>query len=127
MRSEKSGITPVMTNMTTYSFGDIVLVPFPFTNQVITKKRPAVIISSGAYNRQRPDIILMAVTSQMQSANYFGDMTISQWQQAGLLKPSVIKPIFTTVEKALVLKKLGSMSDNDRKELEKAIQTIIGE
>ena len=127
MCSEKSGITLRMTNMTTYSFGDIVLVPFPFTNQVITKKRPAVIISSGAYNRQRPDIILMAVTSQMQSADYFGDMTISQWQQAGLLKPSVIKPIFTTVEKGLVLKKLGSMSDNDRKELKKAIQTIIGE
>jgi len=69
----------------------------------------------------------MAVTSQMQSANYFGDMTISQWQQAGLLKPSVIKPIFTTVEKGLVLKKLGSISDNDRKELKKAIQSIIGE
>ena len=113
--------------MTTYSFGDIVLVPFPFTSQVITKKRPAVIASSGAYNRQRPDIILMAVTSQMQSANYFGDMMISQWQQAGLLKPSVIKPIFTTVEKGLVLKKLGSMSDNDRKELKIAIQVIIGE
>ena len=113
--------------MTTYSFGDIVLVPFPFTDQVITKKRPAVIISSRVYNRQRPDIILMAVTSQMQSANYFGDMTISQWQQAGLLKPSVIKPIFTTVEKGLVLKKLGSISDNDRKELKKAIQSIIGE
>ncbi len=113
--------------MTSYSFGDIVLVPFPFTDQVITKKRPAVIISSRAYNRQRPDIILMAVTSQMQSANYFGDMTISQWQQAGLLKASVIKPIFTTVEKGLVLKKLGSISDNDRKELKKAIQSIIGE
>jgi len=113
--------------MTSYSFGDIVLVPFPFTDQVITKKRPAFIISSRAYNRQRPDIILMAVTSQMQSANYFGDMTISQWQQAGLLKASVIKPIFTTVEKGLVLKKLGSISDNDRKELKKAIQSIIGE
>ena len=116
-----------MTNMTTYSFGDIVLVPFPFTDQSTTKKRPAVIISSEQYNRQRPDIIIMAVTSQMQSANYFGDMTIRQWQQAGLLKPSVIKPIFTTVEKRLVLKKLGSMSNDDRKELKKAIQTIIGE
>jgi len=63
----------------------------------------------------------------MQSADYFGDMTIRQWQQAGLLKPSVIKPIFTTVEKGLVLKKLGSMSNNDRKGLKKAIQTIIGE
>ncbi len=113
--------------MTTYSFGDIVLVPFPFTDQSTTKKRPAIIISSDQYNRQRPDIIIMAVTSQMQSADYFGDMTISQWQQAGLLKPSVIKPIFTTVEKGLVLKKLGSMSDNDRKALKRAIQTIIGE
>lgn len=113
--------------MTTYSFGDIVLVPFPFTDQSPTKKRPAVIVSSDPYNRQRPDIIIVAVTSQMQSADYFGDMTISQWQQAGLLKPSVIKPIFTTVEKGLVLKKLGSMSDNDRKELKRAIQTIIGE
>ncbi len=113
--------------MTTYSFGDIVLVPFPFTDQSTTKKRPAVIISSDQYNRQRPDIIIMAVTSQMQSADYFGDMTIRQWQQAGLLKPSVIKPIFTTVEKGLVLKKLGNMSNNDRKEIKKAIQTIIGE
>jgi len=34
---------------------------------------------------------------------------------------------FTTVEKVLVLKKLGSISDNDRKELKKAIQSIIGE
>ncbi len=113
--------------MTTYSFGDIVLVPFPFTDQSTTKKRPAVIISSDQYNRQRPDIIIMAVTSQMQSAEYFGDITISQWKEAGLLKPSVIKPIFTTVEKGLVLKKLGSMSNNDRKELKNAIQAIIGE
>ena len=69
----------------------------------------------------------MAVTSQMKSADYFGDITISQWKEAGLLKPSVIKPIFTTVEKGLVLKKLGSMRGKDRKDLKKAIQTIIGE
>ena len=113
--------------MTTYSFGDIVLIPFPFTDQVITKKRPAIIISSKAYNQQRPDVILMAVTSQMKSADYFGDITISQWQEAGLLKPSVIKPIITTIENGLVLKKLGSMSDKDCKDLKKAIQAIIGE
>jgi mRNA interferase MazF len=28
-----------------YSFGDVVLVPFPFTDQSGTKKRPAVIVS----------------------------------------------------------------------------------
>lgn len=36
-----------------HSFGDVVLVPFPFTDQSGTKKRPAVIASSSAYNTGR--------------------------------------------------------------------------
>ncbi len=36
--------------MTIYNRGDVVLVPFPFSNQTIMKKRPAVIISSDVYN-----------------------------------------------------------------------------
>jgi mRNA interferase MazF len=50
-----------------YSFGDIVLVSFPFTDQSAAKKRPAVIISSPAYNDAQPDLIIMAVTSQMRN------------------------------------------------------------
>lgn len=34
-----------MLPTTGYSFGDVLLVPFPFTDQVGTKKRPAVIIN----------------------------------------------------------------------------------
>ncbi len=34
--------------MTGYKFGDILLVPFPFTDQSTTKKRPAVVVSSSA-------------------------------------------------------------------------------
>jgi len=40
-------------------FGDVVLVPFPFTDQTTTKKRPAVVVSSDAYHRDRPDVILI--------------------------------------------------------------------
>ncbi|NEP30889.1 MAG: hypothetical protein F6K38_05180 [Moorea sp. SIO3B2] len=36
--------------MTTYNFGDIILVPFPFTDQTTIKKRPTVIISSNTYS-----------------------------------------------------------------------------
>jgi hypothetical protein len=35
-----------MPNTTAYSFGDVVLVPFPFTNQTASKKRPAVVVSA---------------------------------------------------------------------------------
>ena len=113
--------------MTTYKFGDIILVPFPFTDQSTVKKRPAVIISSDDYNRYRPDVVIMAVTSQMRSADYFGDIAGKEWQQAGLLKPSVVKPILTTVEKGLVIRQLGRISNDDRSELMTTLHTILGE
>ena len=62
--------------MTSYSFGDILLVPFPFTDQSATKKRSTVVISSDRYNRQKPDLIIMAVTSHFSSSLNFGEMPI---------------------------------------------------
>jgi mRNA interferase MazF len=115
-----------MQTMTAYEFGDIVLVPFPFTDQTAAKKRPADVVSSGAYDRNRPDVILMAVTSQGH-ALHFGDIAVKDRQQAGLLKPSVIKPIFTTIEKGLVLSKLGRLSQEDRAALKEALQSILRE
>ena len=79
------------------NFGDIVLVPFPFTDQTTTKKRPAVVVSSDAYHRDRPDLILIAVTSQVRPTANVGEATITRWQEAGLLRPSVVKPVHATV------------------------------
>jgi mRNA interferase MazF len=62
--------------MTGYEFGDVVLVPFPFTDQSATKRRPAVIISSPAYYRVRLDLIIMAVTSQRLTASALGDVVV---------------------------------------------------
>ncbi len=38
--------------MTNYERGNIILVPFSFSNQATTKKRPAVVISSNSYNKR---------------------------------------------------------------------------
>jgi mRNA interferase MazF len=84
--------------MTRFEFGDIVLVPFPFTDQSATKKRPAVVISSPTYNAARPDLVIMAVTSQLRPSETFGEVIVNQWREAGLLKPSAIKPVITTIE-----------------------------
>ena len=50
--------------MTSYRFGDVVLVPFPFTDQSATKKRPAVVVSSVAYRTDHINLILMGISSQ---------------------------------------------------------------
>ena len=54
-----------MPSTTNFSRGDIVLVPFPFTDLTTTKQRPGLIISSDAFNASRDDLVLLAVTSQL--------------------------------------------------------------
>lgn len=39
-----------MATSSRFSFGDVLLVPFPFTDQTGAKKRPAVVASSHGYN-----------------------------------------------------------------------------
>ena len=109
-----------------YEFGDIVLVPFPFTDQSTTKQRPAVVVSSASYHDARRDLILMAVTSQLHRAGTFGEFFVHDWQAAKLLKPSTIKPVLATIEQALVLKTLGRLSTRDRQGLREAITTLFG-
>ena len=116
-----------MPPTTGFSFGEIVLVPFPFTDQTAVKRRPAVVISSAAYHQARPDLILMAVTSRVRGERTVGEVVLQHWQEAGLIKPSVIKPILTTVETHVVLKKLGHLSPQDQQALKTVLATIMGE
>lgn len=57
-----------------FDFGAVVLVPFPFTSQAASKKRPAVVVSSRTYNRTKPDIVVMAITSQLRASSAFGEV-----------------------------------------------------
>jgi mRNA interferase MazF len=115
-----------MPPTTGYSFGDVILVPFPFTDQSASKKRPAVVVSSDAYDASRSDLVLMAITSQFGPRLAFGESSVTEWKKAGLIKPGIVKPILTTVEKTLVLKRLGHLQPVDKKALRQALQSILG-
>jgi mRNA interferase MazF len=68
----------------------------------------------------------MAITSRIKPSSSFGEVMISEWETAGLIKPSVIKPIFTTIEKGLVIRKMGTLHEKDHQVLKRALQTILG-
>jgi mRNA interferase MazF len=48
--------------------GDVVLVPFPFSDLSATKVRPAVVVSGSSYHCSEPDLILAAITSSLAAA-----------------------------------------------------------
>ncbi len=69
---------------------------------------------------------VMAVTSQVREPLQFGESLIKRWKSAGLLKPSVVKPVIATLDRRLVIKRLGSLCDEDLRVLDERIETIFG-
>ena len=114
-----------------FEFGEVVLVPFPFTSQAASKQRPAVVVSSRAYAVERPDVVLMAITSQLRPSPapmgiHWGEVWLSDWQAAGLIKPSAVKPVLATFEQRLVIKRLGALAEADAEALHAALAQILG-
>jgi mRNA interferase MazF len=114
-----------MPSTTAFEFGDIILVRFPFTDQSAVKQRPAVVISSDAYHRARPDILIMAITSQARSRPALGEAPIRHWKKAWLIKPSVFKPLLATVERTLVRRHLGQLEPEDLRVLRELLPTLL--
>ncbi len=54
-----------MPSTTSFSQGDVVLVPFPFTDLSAIKQRPALVLSPDRSNKVRPDLVVAAITSQI--------------------------------------------------------------
>lgn len=107
-----NGIMTKMRSIITYKKWDIVLVPFLFTNLKSTKKRPALIISPDKYN-SGADLVIMIITSNISSFGRTGDYIIQNWKESGFPKPSMTRMKFATIEKSIVIKKIGRLHKND--------------
>ena len=68
----------------------------------------------------------MAITRQVRQPLGFAESLIADWQTAGLVKPSVLKPVFATIEQRLVVRTIGSLAAADLKALRETIVQVIG-
>ena len=87
--------------------GEIYLCQFPFASGVAGKMRPALVL----FDLQH-DAVICRVTSVFHSGIL--DITQNDWQQAGLLKPSVARlDRLVTAERNIFLKRLGIVSGRE--------------
>jgi len=106
--------------MPEFSFGEIVLLEFPFTDGETLKKRPALVLA----DTKDGDLILARITSQVYKSVY--DVPVNNWQQAGLKLASVIRlHKIATLESSLVIKKMGSLSTTDLRKVKEKIRSIL--
>jgi mRNA interferase MazF len=50
---------------------------------------------------------------------------IDGWQTAGRLKPSMVKPVFATVEQRLIIRRLGALKAEDQGALQRVIAELL--
>lgn len=110
--------------MTAYSRGQVVLVGFVFSDESSRKLRPAVIVSSAAYQRGRLEVVVAAITSNVRR-RLFGDHPIAAWSEAGLLFPSVATGILRTVKRAMIDRRLGSLPQADLEAIDRALRRSL--
>ena len=102
--------------------GDVVTAYLPGVSE--TKRRPAVVISTVAYNKARPDVLLALITSQIEKADNEFDAPIYDWQEAGLKLPSAMRSFLFTKPVRDVIK-IGHISAADWPEVQPRLKLAI--
>lgn len=93
--------------------GDVVIVPFPFTDRQATKRRPALVCSSASFNGSAKHLVLAMITTAVHG-EWPGDVAIRDLATAGLPAPSIVRWKLFTLDAALVLRRAGALSEGDR-------------
>ena len=102
--------------------GDVVLLDFPGIQK--TKRRPAVVVSSSVYHRQRTDIIVGLITSQIGAATAATDHLLQDWALARLRQPSAYRTFLVTG--SAISSRIEELSRRDWTSVIKCLRLAIG-
>ena len=105
-----------------YKSGDVVLLDFK--GAAGSKRRPAVVVSSELYHKQRPDLILGIITTHLAAATASTDCILADWSAAGLRAPSAFRA-YLTMAVPSVVRPIGHLSDRDWKAVSERVRLAI--
>lgn len=98
---------------------DVVKVPFPFTELPFTKRRPAVVLSdSAAFSfSETPAKCVLAMITSSKHKPWPLDTPLTSLKAAGLTQDSLIRLKIFTLDRSLILAKIGVLSQKDTETL----------
>ncbi|HLF76529.1 MAG TPA: type II toxin-antitoxin system PemK/MazF family toxin [Dehalococcoidia bacterium] len=107
-----------------YLVGDVVLVPFPFTDLSEIRVRPAVVVSSEQFNQTSSDVTVAMITSQPRLGPT--DWGLRDWVDAGLRVPSWVRSRLITLDQALIRFSPGSLTPRDVDAVKQRLRLALG-
>lgn len=103
----------------------ICLVPIPFTDLHSFKRRPVLVLSNNEYNR-KDDLIVSAITSNINYNDYSIKIEQKNMETGKLLKTSMVRfDKIYTIHKSLIIKEFGLLEKSLFNKIVKKIERII--
>ena len=111
--------------MPTFKQGDVIKVPFPYTDRPTRQSRPALVISTGELEK-RHGLLWVAMITSAGNRAWPEDVPVSNLRLAGLPFPSVIRPAKIATIEASDASKIGSISQARMKQVKEWITAELG-
>jgi mRNA-degrading endonuclease toxin of MazEF toxin-antitoxin module len=105
---------------------DVVLVPFPYSEQsAASKVRPAVVVCA-ARLPQKTRMYYVAMVTNAEHRPWDGDVPVSDLKLAGLPIPSIVRSAkLATIDQTAILRAVGILPNRDRSQVADAIQAFL--
>jgi len=109
-----------------YKQRDIVLTKFPFSNLTDFKVRPVLVLSKDSYNRRYADVVVCAITTNLEETEYGITITTESLENGYLKLTSKIRvDAITNIDQDIVIKKIGILKKQIFKKVLSKINTLF--
>lgn len=106
--------------------GEIILIPFPFTDLTASKKRPVMVLSKNEVNRKFADFISCGLTSNIHDTDYSVLIDQNNLEYGFLPQPSRIKTnVIFTLKKTSAIKSLGKVKQDTFEKVKKELSKLF--
>src|SRR6266478_8627589 len=111
--------------------GDVIVCAFPHASGTPAKNRPAVIVQSDFYNQPISNLLVAGVTSVMTNvadpSHFLIQAASAEGKRSGLSADSLVSCInLAVVSPRNVARKIGSLSDETLREVDKCLKAALG-
>ncbi len=105
---------------------ELVLLPYPFSDQGSSKVRPAIIVSNDNFNKRCEDCVMVPLTTVIKDEPFSLIVTQGNLESGKLLKQSRIRidKIFT-IKKNLIIMKIGKVNDKTIEKIKFEINKVF--
>jgi mRNA interferase MazF len=100
------------------------VVPFPFSDMPVEKRRPALVLSSRTFNEESGETIMAMITTA-KGSSWPSDISVRDIVSAGLVTNCFIRWKVMTLPNSMILRRLGKLSEIDTAACRTRFDTIF--